>query len=814
MKYLSAYRPAEMDSQKPRSISLHAYLARLIGLCVLPLAVLAVYLAFDHVRDLKDQRDRMAADQARNVVNAIDRDIGLRIAALQMMAASPLIDDPPRWDGFYKAALAFHQNFGGHVILADLSMQMILNTRVPLGEPLPGLPKPKGHAAVTMVLATGKPAVGDMFQGPVAKEPLVAVVAPIIRESRIIFLLVNSIEVRQFRQLLDELALPAGWTLTLRDGKDDVMARRSLPNQAGSPAAEDPHGVFIARSAVSPWSVILEVPRNALRGPVVAAAVMLAIVILAVTFVSILGGRLASRKLSRSVAALAKDPVPTGVHPVITEIETARTLLDASAAARDEAESIRQESETKYRLLAENASDVIWILDLDAMHFRYVSPSVERLRGFTVAEVLAQDFTVAITPDSLRYLQSVLSERIEKFRQGSIEYYKDEIDQPRKDGTIVSTEVTSRYLMNPATGHLEVVGVTRDISDRKTAEQALKASEQRLRMALQAAKAGTWEWDLRTNENFWSEELWELYGLDPHDSNPSYAVWKQAIHPDDRQVTEDAVQDAVRRGTELNAEWRVGGGGDGKECWLMSRGQPVKNADGQTVRYIGIVMDVTERNRTMEALRDSLDEKVALLKEVHHRVKNNLQIVASLLGLQASRSSSPEVVGALEDTRNRVKSMALLHEALYTAGNMACINFGDYVRNLCGQLFLSFGPAAGRITLENRLMDVGLPLENAVSCGLIVNELVSNALKHAFPGERTGRVTVSLEPAEGRMLVLSVCDDGVGLPSGLDPAATPTLGLQLVSILSSQILGQLEAVPFHGAGAAFRVKFPAPENTF
>jgi two-component sensor histidine kinase len=160
-----------------------------------------------------------------------------------------------------------------------------------------------------------------------------------------------------------------------------------------------------------------------------------------------------------------------------------------------------------------------------------------------------------------------------------------------------------------------------------------------------------------------------------------------------------------------------------------------------------------------------------------------------------------------------VKSMALLHEALYSAGNMAYIDFGDYVRNLCGQLFLSFGPAAGRITLENRLMDVGLPLENAVPCGLIVNELVSNSLKHAFPGGRTGRVTVSLEPAEGRMIVLSVCDDGVGLPSGLDLAATPTLGLQLVSILSTQIQGQLEAVPFHGAGAVFRVKFPAPENT-
>ena len=138
-----------------------------------------------------------------------------------------------------------------------------------------------------------------------------------------------------------------------------------------------------------------------------------------------------------------------------------------------------------------------------------------------------------------------------------------------------------------------------------------------------------------------------------------------------------------------------------------------------------------------EALRKSLDEKVALLKEVHHRVKNNLQIVASLLGLQAGRSVNRKVVGVLQDTRSRVRSMALLHETLYRSGNLARINFAAYLRDLCGQLLLASGPVASRVRMEYRVFQISLPMEQALPCGLIVNELVSNALKHGFPGRHT-----------------------------------------------------------------------------
>jgi PAS domain S-box-containing protein len=239
----------------------------------------------------------------------------------------------------------------------------------------------------------------------------------------------------------------------------------------------------------------------------------------------------------------------------------------------------------------------------------------------------------------------------------------------------------------------------------------------------------------------------------------------------------------------------------------------VRDAEANVLYRVATLQDITERNQAMKALSDSLEEKVALLKEVHHRVKNNLQVVASLLGLQAGRSDNQQVVDVLQDTRNRVRSMALLHETLYRSGNLARINFATYLKDLCGQLLLSSGPVASRVTLEYHVAQIGLPLEQAVPCGLIVSELVSNALKHGFPGKHTGRIVVGLDPTGEQTLILSVRDEGVGLTSNFDSASTSTLGMQLVSGLAGQLGGQLEEDASWGPGAAFRVVFPVPKDT-
>lgn len=203
----------------------------------------------------------------------------------------------------------------------------------------------------------------------------------------------------------------------------------------------------------------------------------------------------------------------------------------------------------------------------------------------------------------------------------------------------------------------------------------------------------------------------------------------------------------------------------------------------------------------------SLGEKESLLQEVHHRVKNNLQLISSLLNLQASRIADPAVAELFADSRNRVRSMALVHENLYRAGNFARVPMAAHIGNLCAQLARAYGTDERKVQLTSDVQDIQLGLSRAVSCGLIVNELVSNALKHAFPEERSGEIRITLHTTAAGRYVLSVADDGVGLPTDIDVSRADSLGLQLVDDLTQQIHGEL-LVDRHG-GTRFVVTFDA-----
>src|SRR3954462_12820874 len=194
--------------------------------------------------------------------------------------------------------------------------------------------------------------------------------------------------------------------------------------------------------------------------------------------------------------------------------------------------------------------------------------------------------------------------------------------------------------------------------------------------------------------------------------------------------------------------------------------------------------DIARRKRAEEQLQASLGGQEALLKEGPHRVKNTLQLISSLLSLQASRIAEPAVAELFAESRNRVRSMALVHENLYRAGNFARISMATHIQNLCAHLIRAYGMNSRRIELAIQISDVQLDLDRAVPCGLIVNELVSNALKHAFPDGREGRVCVELQPFGGKQQVLVVGDNGIGMPHDLDYHRAESLGLQLVDKLT------------------------------
>ena len=207
-----------------------------------------------------------------------------------------------------------------------------------------------------------------------------------------------------------------------------------------------------------------------------------------------------------------------------------------------------------------------------------------------------------------------------------------------------------------------------------------------------------------------------------------------------------------------------------------------------------------------ERLRASLREKEVLLKEVHHRVKNNLQVVSSLLGLQARLIADPTTRKQFEESQYRIQSMALLHETLYQSDNLARVDFSEYIRRLAEQLFRSYR-SSQRVELRIDLAALHFHVDAAVPCGLIVNELMSNALKYAFPGTRRGEIRLELREARPGEAELVVADNGVGFPPGVDWVTARTLGLRLVRTLAEQIQGRVELDC--SAGTCFRVHFLA-----
>jgi two-component sensor histidine kinase len=204
-------------------------------------------------------------------------------------------------------------------------------------------------------------------------------------------------------------------------------------------------------------------------------------------------------------------------------------------------------------------------------------------------------------------------------------------------------------------------------------------------------------------------------------------------------------------------------------------------------------------------LQATLAEKNVLLKEVHHRVKNNLQLISSLLNLQAYRITDPATLELFADSRNRLRSMALVHENLYRAGNLARVPMQVHIQELCAHLFRAYAPRGDPVTFELRVAEQQFDLGSALTCGLIVNELVSNALKHAFPGRRPGRISVELERHEGTRHVLCVRDDGVGLPPALDFESADSLGFQLVRDFTEQLAGKV--MVSREGGTTFTVTF-------
>jgi PAS domain S-box-containing protein len=219
----------------------------------------------------------------------------------------------------------------------------------------------------------------------------------------------------------------------------------------------------------------------------------------------------------------------------------------------------------------------------------------------------------------------------------------------------------------------------------------------------------------------------------------------------------------------------------------------VRDQQGKLLYYEGITQDITDRKQAEETIKASLQENEVLLKELYHRTKNNLQVVSSLLKLQSNRFSDPTVQHAFQDTMNRIWSMSKVHEKLYQSKNLSYIDLKDYIQELVNFLLMNYQTEYGKISLHLDLQSVIVNIDTAMPCGLIINELVSNAIKYAFPGGRKGKISIFLGTTQDDDIELRVADDGVGLPPELDLKNIDSLGLTLaIDLAKRQLKGQVE----------------------
>lgn len=490
--------------------------------------------------------------------------------------------------------------------------------------------------------------------------------------------------------------------------------------------------------------------------------------------------------------------------------EMTRKLLQASRDLEKKigeckrAEEAARESENKLRLFIEHAPAAIAMFDND---MKYLSAS---RRWFDAYRVYDQEIIGRSHYEVFPDIPERWKEVHRRCLAGAVERH-DADPWVRADGTTdwVRWEIRPWYRNTTEIGGVIIFSVI--VSDLIRVEQSLRESEERFRVAQELSPDGftilrpvrgesgkvedfTWIYENATIARLNGTHPASVVGRRLSDLIPCHE--KSPFHEVYRLVAESgkpAVLEAPFYG-EPTAE----------EKWYRVAVVPA----GQDIAILS--QDITERKEAEARINASLREKDVLLKEIHHRVKNNMQIISSLVSLQADGIKDETFREALQEVNNRVHSMALVHEYLYRSSNLDRIDFSDYVRNLVEYIWLSHGQVAFSIRLKFDLQPVSLPIDIAVPCGLILNELAGNALKHAFKNRSEGEVTVSLTSADSGEITLSVSDDGVGLPAGYDWQQEQTLGLTLVQMLTRQINASVEMNS--GVGTRFKVVFTPPSQ--
>ena len=380
---------------------------------------------------------------------------------------------------------------------------------------------------------------------------------------------------------------------------------------------------------------------------------------------------------------------------------------------------------------------------------------------------------------------------------GKIEHVKY-FDRPPR--WVSTTKVPIR---DPRGKIVGLVGISRDITKQKQMEEMVIKNEQELRQIIDLIPDMVYAKDKDGRFLFVNKAVAEALGTTVDELTGKYHI---DVHPDAKVVEKWLREDrqVLRTGKPLfNPEEKLVDV-HGNVHWLQTIKVPFSTPKTPEPAVLGISFDITDLKVKEEQIQKNLNEKEVLLKEIHHRVKNNMQVIKSILSLQAQATNDPKFTQAANECMNRIHSMALVHEKMYQSGDFAQIDFKSYIEAMAHDLLIAY--FRSNISMQLEISDIALNLEKAIPCGLILNELITNAIKYAFPDGQQGRILIMMRPFEKDKYELIVQDDGVGLPPDVDIENTESLGLKLVQVLTEQIDGTLELK--NNGGTHFRIVFP------
>lgn len=478
-------------------------------------------------------------------------------------------------------------------------------------------------------------------------------------------------------------------------------------------------------------------------------------------------------------------------------IESTRDITD-----RKRAEDRIRRSEERYRSVVEDQTEFISRFLPDGTHV-FVNDAFCRYFGLKREEIIGHRFQPEILAEDKEQLATFYSSLTPENPVGTIVY---RIIMP--DNRTRWQRWNAHAFFKEDGSITEFQSVGQDITETKEAEEALRESERmlignqvRLANAMDLAHMVNWEFDVRTGIFTFDRRFYALYATTPEREGgtqmPAEVYVREFVHPDDAKEAGRVIREAIENknpSSSTQMEHRIIRR-DGQIRDIIVRFSIINDEKGEIIGTYGVNQDITDRKRSEAALIQSLREKELLLKEIHHRVKNNLQTISSILYIQSRSTENPEEISLLVEARSRVISMGLIHQKLYQSADIAHIPFTDFIRSLIDFLEETYGVDPEKIStvVDVSPPDLTMDLDSGIPCGLIINELVTNALKYAFPGRNIGKIRITLNLMEDRY-VLSVSDDGVGIPADLDLSTVRSLGMTIITSLTHQLDGKLEII--------------------